>query len=129
MTDDIETANSDARRSLASVLLIALGIGLIIASWTPIGRVASRAMWTHEDSAAYSKLRQQLHRGAYQSPTRAGISEAEMKIQQERMEIRAEAMREKLENARSQPRRWSQYLLWSGVLLAAFGGLSHLTAR
>ena len=116
-----------ARRRRA--LLIALGIALITASWTPIGRVASRAMWTNEDAAAYSKLRQQSHHAAYQFPPRAGITEAQMKAQQERLKIQAEAMREKLEHARQQPRRWSQYLLWSGALLTAIGGLSRLAAR
>jgi len=122
-------ANSNARRSSLSLLLMVIGIGLIVASWTPIGRVASRAMWTHEDSAVYSKLRQQLHGSAYQSPARAGITEAEMKAQQEKMKTHAEAMRKKLENARSQPRRWSQGLLWSGALLTALGVFGHLVAR
>jgi len=126
MTDDPGTADSDARRSLVAVLLIALGIALIIASWTPLGRVASRTLWTHKDSAAYSKLRQQLHRSAYQSPARAGVTEAQMKTQREKMERQAEAMHKKLEHARQQPQRWSQYLLWSGALLAALGGLGRL---
>jgi len=121
--------DSDAKRTLVCVLLIALGIMLIVASWMPIGRVASRAMWTHEDSAAYSELRQQLHRSAYQDPARAGITETQMKAQQEKMKKQAETMHEKLEHARSQPDRWSQYLLWSGALLTGLGGLSHLTAR
>jgi len=119
----------EIRLSLVCTLLIVLGIGLIVASWTPLGRVASRAMWTHEDSAAYSKLRQQLHRSAYQDPARAGITEAQMKAQREKMERQAEVMHKKLENARLQPQRWSQYLLWSGALLTALGGLSHLAAR
>ena len=121
--------DSDARRSLMCALLISLGIALIIASWTPIGRVASRAMWSNDDAAVYSKLRQELHRLAYQLPARAGISEAQIKTQQEKMEIQAEAMRKKLENARQQPRLWSKYLLWSGALLTAVGGLSHLAAQ
>jgi len=129
MTDNTETDNSDARLALACALLIALGIVLIIASWTSIGRVASRAMWTNEDSAAYSKLRQESHRTAYQSPARAGVTEAQMKAQQEKMKKQAEAMRKKLENAQQQPRRWSQYLFWSGALLTAIGGLGHLAAR
>jgi len=122
MTDD-----SDARRSLMCVLLIAVGIGLIVASWTPIGRVASRAMWTHEDSAIYSKLRQQLHRATYQSPARAGITEAELKSQQEKMKLHAEAMRRKLDRARQQPRRSSRYLLGVGSLLTAAGFYANAT--
>ncbi len=121
--------NSNAWRSLVCTLLIALGIALIIASWTPLGRVASRALWTREDSASYSKLRQQLHRSAYQDPVRAGITEAQMNAQREKMERQADAMHKKLERVRSQPRRWSQYLLWSGALLTALGGLGHLVAR
>lgn len=126
---EINHDDSDARHSFVCTLLIALGIALIIVSWTPIGRVASQAIWTNEDSAAYSKLHQQRHHAAYQSPARAGITEAEMKAQQERLKTRAEAMRKKLEYARQQPRRWSQYLLWSGALLAAVGGLGLLACR
>ncbi|NOY40405.1 MAG: hypothetical protein GXP26_01025 [Planctomycetes bacterium] len=117
---------SDARRSLVCILLIAFGIVLILASWTPLGRVASQAMWTSEDSAAYSKIRQQSHYTAYQSPARAGITEAQRKAQQERLKTQAEAMRKKLERARQQPQRWSQYLLWSGALFTACGFLGHI---
>jgi hypothetical protein len=126
MLDEKNGDRSDANRPLLCVLLIALGIGLIIASWTPIGHIASRAMWTNEDAAAYSKLRQQLHGNAYKSPARAGLSETEMNARQERMEAYAATMRLKLERARQQPRRWSQGLLWSGVLLTAIGGIWHL---
>ncbi len=118
-----------AWRPFVCVLLIMIGTALILASWIPIGHVASRSIWTHEDSAAYSELRQELHRTAYQSPARAGITEAQMKTQREKMKNKAEAMRKKLEHARQQPRQWSQYLLWSGALLVALGGCGYLAIR
>jgi len=115
--------------SLLNALFVALGTVLIIASWTPIGRNAAQATWTNEDSAAYSRLRQQHHRTAYQSPERAGISTAEQEARQEKLKIQTEAMRKKLQYARQQPQRWSRYLLWAGALLAAIGGLRQLTTR
>lgn len=127
MTDVVvekSSVDSDARRSLVRISLIALGIALIVASWTPIGRVASQAMWTGEDAAAYAKIRKERHRTAYQSPAQRGITEAQMKAQQERLKIQAEAMGKKLERAQQQPRRWNQYLFWSGALLVAVGALS-----
>lgn len=118
--------DSEAKRSLVCILLIAFGVVLIIASWMPLGRVASQAMWTSEDSAAYSKIRQQSHRTAYQSPTRTGNTKAQRKAQQERLKDQAEAMRKKLERARQQPQLWSQYLLWSGTLFTVCGFLGHI---
>jgi len=111
-----------------NAVLVALGAVLIIASWTPLGRDASQAIWTNEDSAAYSRLRQEYHHTAYQSPERAGISAAEQEARQKKLKIQTDAMRKKLQHARQQPQRWSRYLLWSGALLAAAGGLSYLAA-
>jgi len=121
--------NSGASRSWIGLFLIVLGIALIVASWTPVGRVASQAMWSNEDSASYSKLRQQLHSSAYQSSARAGLTETEMKAQRERLEIQAGAMHKKLERAKSMPQRWSRYLLVVGCLLTVTGFYANATRR
>lgn len=120
---------SDATGSWVCILLIIIGIVLIIASWAPIGHVVSRAMWTREDSASYSELRQQIHGSAYQSTARTQVTEAQTEVQPERLRIQAEAMRKKLEHARQQSLLWSEYSLWSGSLLTAIGALCHLAGR
>ncbi len=124
MTDD-----SGSKRSLMAVSLIVVGILMIIVSWTPIGRVASRGMWTNEDAATYSKIRQQIHSSTYQSAAQSGITETELKAQKERLNVKAEAMRKKLDRAKGQPERWSRYLFWVGILLAAAGSFAHSTGR
>ncbi len=125
MLDEKNSDGSDAKHSFVCALFIALGIALIIAAWTPVGSLASRAMWTNEDAATYSKIRLQSHGSAYKTAARSGLSEAQMQAQSERMEVQAEAMQAKLKRAREQPQRWSRYLLGVGTLLAAVGFFAH----
>jgi hypothetical protein len=121
-------ADTDAqapRRLLPTVLLV-LGILLILTSWTPIGKLESEAVWTPDDSVAYSRLVEENHRIAYEAPERSGLTDEQLAAKRQRIEQQLAAKIEKLEYAKSRPEVWSRNLFWSGALLVTLGGLSHL---
>lgn len=45
------------------------------------------------------------------------------------MKQQIDVMKEKLDHAKKQPKLWSRYLLWAGILLAAAGGFGHLASN
>ena len=104
-------------------ILLALGTVLIAASFFPVGRRASEALWTGEDSAAYDQLASQYKRSTYRSAARSGISEEEWEAQRDKMKQSLDAMHGRLQRALNQPKAWSRCLLWLGALLAGCGGL------
>ena len=116
---------SDARFSLFPVIAIASGVTLILVSFIPLGQLATQSDWTGEDAAAYSEIRRECHRSAYQSAARAGLTEEQQKTRQEELKERFERMTAKLEQARNRPHWWSRKLLWAGAMLTALGVFYH----
>jgi len=126
-----DTTNKVSRRegllgsfsfSLGAILL---GVLLILSSLLPMGDLATRSQWTDDDAKSFALLSEEYHRSDHPS---SKTSEP-LDVRHEKLKDSFEAMRKKLEHARQQPRRWGQYLLWSGALLTALGAFSHLTAR
>jgi len=105
---------------------ILVGVLLILSSLLPLGDLATRSQWTDKDAENFALLSEQYHRSAHQAPGRTGLDAEQMDLQHGKLKSSFEAMHKKLEHARQQPQRWSQYLLWSGALLAALGGLGRL---
>ncbi len=109
--------------SLGTILV---GVVLILSSLLPFGGLATHFQWTENDAEDFAVISEEYHRSALQSPERAGLTEEQMDARRAKLKNSFVAMRKKLEHARQQPRQWSRYLLWSGALLAALGGLGHL---
>ena len=101
--------------------MLIVGIMLIGASFLPLGHWAARAQWSLEDTAAYDRISNAYKRSAYESPDRKGLSQAEWDAERERMREQMEALQQRLERAKRQPKRWSRYLLGIGSLLTAAG--------
>ncbi len=114
-----------APRRIPAILLVS-GIGLIITSWTPIGKLSTHSIWNREDSAAYSRLVEENHHITYETPERSGLTEEQLAAKRQRIEQKLAAKIEKLEYAKSRPEGWSRNLFWSGVVLVVLGGLAHL---
>jgi hypothetical protein len=112
-----------ASRRVSAVFLL-LGIALIILSWTPIGRLATEANWTSEDSVRYSRLVEENHRAIYESPGRTGFTEAELADMRQRIQQDLAAKIRKLDYAKSRPEAWSRILFWLGAALAGLGVLA-----
>ena len=108
---------------------ILVGVLLILASLLPVGDLATRFQWAEDDAEDFAAISSEYHRSAHQSHEKAGLTVDQMDIRYRKLKNSFESMRDKLERARQQPRRWSQYLLWSGALLTAIGGLGRLAAR
>jgi len=111
------------------LVMLILGVLLIAASFLPLGKWAAKSQWTTEDSAAFDRVSVEYKRSAYQSPARAGLTESEWKAQRERMQRQLKALQQKLERAKSQPKRWSRYLLGIGSLLTAAGFYANATRQ
>jgi len=127
------TNKADSRKKRLRFLSFPLGtilagVLLILSSLLPLGNLATRSQWTDKDAEDFALLSEKYHQSAYQSPERTGVTAEQMDIRHGKLKNSFDAMHKKLERVRSQPRRWSQYLLWSGALLTALGGLSHLVA-
>ena len=105
--------------------LLAIGILLILTSWTSLGKVATDAAWTPEDAEVYGRLVQENHSLSYQSAERSGLTEEQLTANRDKIESRLKAMIDKLEYAKSRPAVWSRYLFWAGAALAALGALAH----
>jgi len=107
------------------VVAITLGAALVGASLSPIANFAGRGLWNDEDAAAYVRISGEFHRSLNQSPELAGLTEAERNAQREHLQSEFDALHDKLQYAREQPKLWSRYLLWSGLLLTVLGGLGY----
>lgn len=128
MADELNKKSSQFAFSLPIALMIG-GILLIAASFFPLGQLAAQAQWTPEDSAAYDRVSQEFKQSAYESPARRGVDAAEWQAQRDKMEQKMRAMQQRLERAKSQPERWSRYLLGTGVLLTVAGFYANATGR
>ncbi|MEM8945978.1 MAG: hypothetical protein AAGD11_12450 [Planctomycetota bacterium] len=120
MTDDADKPRIQITFSLP-LTLMAIGVVLIGASFLPFGELAARSQWTSEDSAAYDRISQEYKRSSHESPQRRGVNQAEWDAQLAKMKQRMLALENRLERAKSQPQRWSRYLLGVGTLLTAAG--------
>jgi hypothetical protein len=125
----VADTQSQVTRRYVPISLLAVGILLIITSWTSIGKVAADAAWAPEDEQVYGRLVQENHSLSYQSAERSGLSEEEFAANRKRIEDKLEAMIDKLEHAKSRPVVWSRYLFWTGTTLAALGALAHFFDR
>ncbi len=106
---------------------LAVGMLLIAASFLPVGSWVAQSQWTRDDSAAFARVGSEYKRFTLESPARRGLSQAERDAQVAKMEQRMQALQAKLDRAKSQPKRWSRYLLGCGVVFIAvgfFGGSS-----
>lgn len=101
--------------------MIVLGLALISASFFPIGNLAANSQWTAEDSAALDRVSLEYKQANYESPARRGLTPAEHAAQMKKMEQKMRAQEARLERAKSQPKRWSRYLLGIGTLLTLAG--------
>lgn len=119
--------DSEAKFSKDSLplVLIVLGMVLIGCSFLPVGDFRKEQLWTAEDAAKLSALREKYHETSYATPERLGLSKEELAEQRKRMKQSIESSTQRLENARNQTALWSRYLLWSGVLATAVGTLWH----
>ena len=122
----VAVTHSQVTHRYVPISLLAVGILLIVASWTSIGRVATDAAWTPEDASVYGQLVQENHSMSYQSVERSGLTEEEFAAKQKNIEDKLDAMINKIENAKSQPAIWSRNLFWTGTALTVLGTLSHL---
>ena len=120
MTQDTDKPSFSLRFSLPMTML-AVGVLLIGASFLPLGNWAARAQWSVEDTAAYDRVSSAYKQSAYESPARKGLSQVEWDAERDRMRQQMEALQQKLDRAKSQPQRWSRYLLGIGALLTAAG--------
>jgi len=111
------------------VAMLVVGVLMIGASFLPLGNWAARSQWTPEDSAVYDRVSGEYKLSAYQSPARAGLSQAEWDSQRDKMKQQMQALQQKLDRAKSQPKRWSRYLLAVGCLLAAAGFFANASRR
>lgn len=124
---DRAMAGPAIRRHISlSVVLLALGVGLVFASFFPIGQLATDHLWTTDDSIAYDRISLEYHRAALEPTPRAGRTDEESAEYLANLKRQFTAMQEQLQRARRQPPLWSRYLMWAGALLAAAGVLSHL---
>ncbi len=114
--------------SLPMTLLVG-GVLMIGASFLPLGNWAARSQWTPEDSATYDRVSNEYKLSAYQSPARAGLSQAEWDAQRDKMKLQIQALQQRLDRAKSQPKRWSGYLLGVGCLLVATGFFANVVRR
>ena len=101
--------------------MLVVGVLLIAASFLPLGNWAARSQWTPSDSAAFDRVSNEYKLSAYQEPARAGLNQAEWDAQRDKMKQQMQALQQRLDRAKSQPQRWSRYLLGIGCLLAATG--------
>ena len=120
MTQDTDTTSRSFHFSLPVTMLV-VGVLLIGASFLPLGSWAARSQWSLEDAASYDRVSNAYKKSAYESPNRKGLSQAEWDAERDRMRQQMEALQQRLERAKSQPRRWSNYLLGIGSLLTAAG--------
>ena len=123
----VETQKNTPDKVSLSIPMVLLGLGilLIAGSYLPIGQFVAQSQWSREDSAAYDKVSQRYKRSNYQLAARAGVSEEEWQSQRKNMKLQMDAKNERLAKAKSQPRMWSQGMLWIGALLAAGGAVYH----
>ncbi len=130
MTEEISDAPEKSAFSLSFSLPVAMlifGVLLIGASFLPFGNWAAQSQWTPADSAAFDRVSNEYKLSAYQSPTRAGLSQAEWDAQRGKMQQQMLSLQHKLERAKGQPQRWSRYLLGVGCLLAIAGFYANAT--
>ena len=125
----VAVTHSQDTHHYVPISLLAVGILLIIASWTSIGKVAADAAWTPQDAEVYGRLVQENHSLSYQSAEHSGLTEEEFAANRKNVEDKLEAMIDKLEHAISRPEIWSRNLFWTGTVLAVLGALAHLSCR
>ena len=130
MTSDPEKPSPSFSFHLSAPVAMMLGGVLFIgASFLPFGKMATRSQWSVEDSAAYDRVSNAYKQSAYEQPTRRGLSQAGWDAQREQMRQQMEGLYQKLERAKSQPRRWKRYLLGIGTLLTAAGFYANASGR
>jgi hypothetical protein len=119
-----ETAEKHGKLRGHAIALCCLvfGVGLLASSFLPFDWLTAQS-WTPQDTERYDQLSLEYHRSAFMEPERSGRSPKELQAYRQKLQQRYEAMRARLEAARSQPHQWSGYLRWSGVGLAALGCL------
>lgn len=103
------------------VTMLAVGVLMIGISFLPLGDWAAKSQWTAADSASYDRVSNEYKLSAYQSPARSGLSQDEWDAQRDKMKQQMQALQQKLDRAKSQPKLWSRYLLGVGCLLASAG--------
>ena len=111
------------------ISLLTVGILLIVASWTSIGKVATDAAWAPEDAVVYGRLVQENHSMSYQSVERSGLTEEEFAAKRKILEDKLDTMIDKLEDAKAKPAVWSRNLFLTGTALTVLGALAHLFGR
>ena len=122
-------ARSQVTHRYVPISLLAVGILLIVASWTSVGKLATDAAWTPEDQKLYGRLVQENHRLNYQSTESADLSAEELAEKKQKVKRQLEAMIAKLEHAKARPAVWSRILFWVGAVLALSGTFIHLIRR
>ena len=124
VTDDYQKDRSSPTASevfTTPVICLLLGLLLIVTSFLPLGDWTAQSRWTPEDATHYDRISLEYHMSATRSAGRAGLSQAEMDAQRQRLKEQFEAMRGKLEKSQQQPQLWSRTLLGTGALLASAG--------
>ena len=125
-----ESPQPSFQRSLSlPIASLAAGVLLVGASFLPLGNWVAQSQWTPADSAALDRISYEYKQSVYQSADRAGVSESEWEAQREQMQLRMQALQNKLDRAKSQPERWRNYLMGIGILLTAIGFIAHTARR
>lgn len=128
MAPDTDRPSTSISHLLPMAMLV-VGVLLIGASFFPIGQSIARSQWSLEDSAAYDRISTTYKDSAYEIPSRRGLTQTEWQAERARMRQQMEALEQKLEQAKSQPQRWSRYLLGFGVVLVLAGFYAHSLGR
>lgn len=106
-----------------------MGALFILVSFVPLGTMASHSQWTEEDSTSYDRISLEYKKSAYQDPGELGLTEEELAARIEKLKTAADAMREKLKNARQHGDVWSQRLRWIGLATTVLGIVLHLAGQ
>jgi hypothetical protein len=110
-----------------SILLLAIGAGLIIWSFVKPSLSSARAAWSQEQADAYQQTSIKLHGLAHEAIHAAGSAkEQEVKAELEKAQAEYDVLRTQLESAISRPNRVAWILRIGGILFMAAGaGVLH----
>jgi hypothetical protein len=120
MSDDERSTNFD---HLALVLVV-LGSLLIATSFASFSFLAKR-VWTSKDSEAFAQVTRDLH-SATLTPPRSSV---DSQLYWQKLQGEYDRLNSKLAAAQNEPRRWSRWLLGTGIAMTAAGALVQLSQR